>query len=274
MERVTRRRVVGLDLLPFISVDIPSERDRSTPTSSIFVSAFEGGNEVFRGTHASKQICGVHERTEVDVLLTRFGPREAGDAEMRQGATGRRQGGDRKTTGWRQEDDRKAAGKRQESDRKRQAGDRKATGELRQEGDRRATGPRQGGDRETTGKRQETRHSDRISDRKATGRRQEGNRASGDREATGKRQEKATGDGGGGGGRGQAQCGGGGRGNGRRRPGQHAQQVVAEVYVRRFNRMVSKVFMLVRKSPKPKKCMFDLCSMLLFHHCTSGAHCY
>ena len=124
----------------------------------------------------------------------RFGPREAGDGEMRQGATGRRQGGDRKTTGWRQEDDRKPAGKRQESDRKRQAGDRKATGELRQEGDRRATGRRQGGDNETTGKRQETRHSDRISARKATGRRQEGNKASGDREATGKRQEKATGE--------------------------------------------------------------------------------
>ena len=124
----------------------------------------------------------------------RFGPREAGDGEMRQGATGRRQGGGRKTTGWRQEDDRPAAGKRQGSDRKRQAGDRKATGEVRQEGDRRATGRRQGGDRETTGKRHETRHSDRISDRKATGRRQEGNRASGDREATGKRQEKATGE--------------------------------------------------------------------------------
>ena len=88
----------------------------------------------------------------VYVLISRFGPREAGDGEMRQGATGRRQGGDRKTTGWRQEDDRKAAGKRQENDRKRQAVDRKATGELRQEGDRRATGRRQGGDRETTGK--------------------------------------------------------------------------------------------------------------------------
>ena len=50
--------------------------------------------------------------------LIRFGPREAGDSEMRQGATGRRQGGDRKTTGWRQEDDRPAAGKRQGSDRK------------------------------------------------------------------------------------------------------------------------------------------------------------
>ena len=85
----------------------------------------------------------------------RFGPREAGDGEMRQGATGRRQGGDRKTTRWRHEDDRPAAGKRQGSDRKRQAGDRKATGEVRQEGDRRATGRRQGGDRETTGKRQE-----------------------------------------------------------------------------------------------------------------------
>ena len=134
------------------------------------------------------------EESDSEDPLTRFGPPEAGDGEMRQGATGRRQGGDRKTTGWRQEDDRKAAGKRQESDRKRQAGDRKATGELRQEGDRRATGRRQGGDRETTGKRQETRHSDRISDRKATGRRQEGNRASGDREATGKQQGKATGE--------------------------------------------------------------------------------
>ena len=56
MERVTRRRVVGLDLLPFISVDIPSELDCSTPTSSTFVSGFEGGHEVFRGTHASIQI--------------------------------------------------------------------------------------------------------------------------------------------------------------------------------------------------------------------------
>ena len=127
------------------------------------------------------------------VLKSRFGPREAGDGEMRQGATGRRQGGDRKTTGWRQKDDRPAAGKRQGSERKRQAGDRKATGEVRQEGDRRATGRRQGGDRETTGKRQETRPSDRISDRKATGRRQEGNRASGDREATGKHGTEATG---------------------------------------------------------------------------------
>ena len=70
VERVTRRRVVGIDLLPFISVGIPSELDRSTPTSSIFVSAFEGGLEVFRGTHASNQISGVHERKEVDVLLT------------------------------------------------------------------------------------------------------------------------------------------------------------------------------------------------------------
>ena len=70
VERVTRRRVVGLDLLPFISVDIPSELDRSTPTSSTFVSGFEGGHEVFRGTHASNQFGGVHERKEVGVLLT------------------------------------------------------------------------------------------------------------------------------------------------------------------------------------------------------------
>ena len=71
VERVTRRRVVGLDLLPFISIDIPSELDRSTPTSSTFVSGFERGHEVFRGTHASNQIGGVHERKEVDILLTR-----------------------------------------------------------------------------------------------------------------------------------------------------------------------------------------------------------
>ena len=70
VERVTRRRVAGLELLPFIGVDIPAESDRSTPTSSIFVSAFEGGHEVFRGTHASNQISGFHERKEVDVLLT------------------------------------------------------------------------------------------------------------------------------------------------------------------------------------------------------------
>ena len=70
VEQVTRRRVAGLDLLPFIGVDIPSELDRSTPTSSIFVSAFEGGHEVFRGTHASYQIGGVHERKAIDVLLT------------------------------------------------------------------------------------------------------------------------------------------------------------------------------------------------------------
>ena len=70
VERVTRRRVVGLDLLPFISVDIPSEFDRPTSTSSTFVSGFQGGHEVFRGTHVSNIIGGVHERKEVDVLLT------------------------------------------------------------------------------------------------------------------------------------------------------------------------------------------------------------
>ena len=70
VERVTHRRVGGLDLLPFISIDIPSELDRSTPTSSTFVSGFEGGHEVFRGTRASNQIGGVHEKKEVDILLT------------------------------------------------------------------------------------------------------------------------------------------------------------------------------------------------------------
>ena len=70
VERVTRKRVGGLNLLPFISIDIPSELDRSTPTSSTFVSGLEGGHEIFRGTHASNQIGGVHERKEVDILLT------------------------------------------------------------------------------------------------------------------------------------------------------------------------------------------------------------
>ena len=70
LERVTRRRVGGLDLLPFISIDIPSELDRSTPTSSTFVSGLEGGHAVFGVTHASNQIGGVHKRKEVDILLT------------------------------------------------------------------------------------------------------------------------------------------------------------------------------------------------------------
>ena len=47
VERITRRRVSGLDFLPFISTDISSELDCSTPTSSTFVSGLEGGHEVF-----------------------------------------------------------------------------------------------------------------------------------------------------------------------------------------------------------------------------------
>ena len=78
MEPVTRRGVAGLELLPFIGVDIPSEFERWTPTSSILVSAFKGGHEVFLGTHASNQISGVHERREVDVLLT--GPVKASNS--------------------------------------------------------------------------------------------------------------------------------------------------------------------------------------------------
>ena len=70
MERVTRGRVARLEPLPFIGVNIPSEFDRSTQTSSILVSAFKGRHEVFRGTQAWNQISGVHERKEVDVLLT------------------------------------------------------------------------------------------------------------------------------------------------------------------------------------------------------------
>ena len=168
-----------------------AEENKGLTTEALAAHGGDSYSHLYRRVAASisRSNCPASSSTAI-----RFGPREAGDGEMRKGATGRRPGGDRKTTGRRHEDDRKAAGKRQESDRKRQAGDRKATRELRQEGDRRATGRRQGGDRETTGKRQETRHSDRISDRKATGRRQEGNRASGDRETTGKRQKKATGE--------------------------------------------------------------------------------
>ena len=70
LEQVTRRRVARLHLPRFIGVDIPSELDRSTLTSSIFVSVFEGGHEVLGGTHASNRIGGVHERKEIDVLLT------------------------------------------------------------------------------------------------------------------------------------------------------------------------------------------------------------
>ena len=46
VERVAHGRIAGLELLPFIDKNIPSERDRSTPMSSIFVSAFESGHEV------------------------------------------------------------------------------------------------------------------------------------------------------------------------------------------------------------------------------------
>ena len=70
LERVTCRRVGFLDLLPSISIDIPSELDRSTPTLSTFVSGLVGGHEVFRGTQAWNQIGGINERKEVDILFT------------------------------------------------------------------------------------------------------------------------------------------------------------------------------------------------------------
>ena len=78
LERVTRGRIAGLALPPFIGENIPSEFDRSTPTSFILVSAFEGGHEVFQGTQMSNKVSGVHERKEVDVLLT--GPVKAGNS--------------------------------------------------------------------------------------------------------------------------------------------------------------------------------------------------
>ena len=71
VERVACRRVGFLDLLPFVSIDIPSELDRWTPTSSTFVSGLEGGHEVFRGTQASNQFGGIQEREKVGILFIR-----------------------------------------------------------------------------------------------------------------------------------------------------------------------------------------------------------
>ena len=47
VERVTRRRVGSLDLLLFISIDIPSELDRLTPRLSTFLSGLVGDYQVF-----------------------------------------------------------------------------------------------------------------------------------------------------------------------------------------------------------------------------------
>ena len=69
VERVARRRVGFLDLLPFVSIDVPSKLDRSTPTSSILVSGLEGGHEVCRGTQASNQFGGIHERENIGILF-------------------------------------------------------------------------------------------------------------------------------------------------------------------------------------------------------------
>ena len=69
VEQVTRWRVGFLDLLPFSSIHIPSELDRSTPTLSTFVSGLVGGHEVFRGTQSTNQIGGIQERKEVDILF-------------------------------------------------------------------------------------------------------------------------------------------------------------------------------------------------------------
>ena len=66
VERVARRGVGFLDLLPFIGKDIPSKLDHSTPMLSIFVS-----HEVCRGTQASNQFGGIHEREKIGILLIR-----------------------------------------------------------------------------------------------------------------------------------------------------------------------------------------------------------
>ena len=70
VERVARGRIAGLELLPFIDENIPLERNCSTPMSSIFLSTFESGHEVFGGTQTSNQISGVPARKEVHVLHT------------------------------------------------------------------------------------------------------------------------------------------------------------------------------------------------------------
>ena len=71
VERVARRRVGFLDLLPFVSIDVPSKLDRSTPMLSIFVSGLEGGHEVCRGTQAPNQFGGIHEREKIGILFIR-----------------------------------------------------------------------------------------------------------------------------------------------------------------------------------------------------------
>ena len=71
VERVARRRVGLLDLLPFVSIDVPSKLDRPTATLSILVSGLVGGHEVRRGTQASNQIGGIHERENIDILFIR-----------------------------------------------------------------------------------------------------------------------------------------------------------------------------------------------------------
>ena len=78
VERVARGRIARLQLFPFIDENIPSERDLSTPMPSIFISAFERGHKVFRGTQTSTKISGVLERKEVDGLL--IGRMKAGNS--------------------------------------------------------------------------------------------------------------------------------------------------------------------------------------------------
>ena len=71
MERVARRRVGFLNLLTFVRIDIPSKLDCSTPMLSTFVSGLEGGHEVCRGTQASNQFGGIHEREKIGILFIR-----------------------------------------------------------------------------------------------------------------------------------------------------------------------------------------------------------
>ena len=75
---------------------------------------------------------------------------------MRQGATGRGQGANRKTTRWRRENNRKAPGKRQGSDKgvtgEGQGSNRQATGERQgAKSAKKATGTRHGGNRTAAG---------------------------------------------------------------------------------------------------------------------------
>ena len=78
MERVTRGRTAGLQLLPFIDKNISSKKDFSAPILFIFVLAFERGHKILRRTQTSSQISGVFEMKKVEVCF--IGRMETGNS--------------------------------------------------------------------------------------------------------------------------------------------------------------------------------------------------